>query len=134
MVIDTSAVVSALLSEPGSDQLLTWLEGAARCLMSAASRVELGIVLESRLGPPGRDILDRFLRDAVIETVDVDLDAAERAIGAWRRFGKGRHHAALNYGDCFVYALAERTGLPVLCTGDDFAATDLDVRRPASVV
>jgi ribonuclease VapC len=57
----------------------------------------------------------------------VDADAADRALSAWRRYGKGRHPAGLNYGDCFVYALADRTGFPVLCTGDDFARTDLEV-------
>lgn len=100
--------------------------------MSAASRVELGIVVESRLGPPGRDALERFLCDTDMEIVDVDGTAAQRAVAAWRRFGKGRQRAGLTYGDCFVYALAERTGLPVLCTGDDFADTDLDILRPAA--
>lgn len=63
----------------------------------------------------------------------MDAEAADRALGAWRRYGKGGHPAALNFGDCFSYALAERTGLPLLCTGDDFAATDLDVIRPDPV-
>ncbi len=100
--------------------------------MSAASRVELGIVIEARLGSAGVDAISRFLRDADIVVVDVDIDAADRALSAWRRYGKGRHRAALNFGDCFAYALAERTGLPLMCTGDDFAATDLEVIRPAS--
>ncbi len=59
--------------------------------------------------------------------VEVDVDSAERALGAWRRYGEGRHRAGLNFGDCFVYALAERSGLPVVCTGEDFVATDLEV-------
>lgn len=132
VVVDTSAAVAVILDEPGSDDLVDCLESAAARSMSAASRVELGIVIEARLGPAGVDAISRFLRDADIEIVDVNIDAADRALSAWRRYGKGRHRAALNFGDCFAYALAERTGLPLLCTGDDFAATDLEVIRPAS--
>lgn len=127
MVVDTSAAVAILVAEPGSDALIAGIEDAVARFMSAASRVELGIVIEARLGPAGADVVSRFLRDAEIEIVDVDADLAERALGAWRRYGKGRHRAALNFGDCFVYALAERTGLPVLCTGSDFATTDVEV-------
>ena len=98
--------------------------------MPAAIRVELGIVIEARLWPAGQDVVDRFLRDAKIDIVAVDEDLAARAMSGWRRYGKGRHRAALNFGDCFTYALAERTGHPVLCTGDDFAATGISVLRP----
>lgn len=132
VVVDTSAAVAVLLSEPGSGDLVGSLEAATARLMSAATRVELGIVIEARLGAAGADAISRFLRDAEIEIAAVDSDAADRALSAWRRYGKGRHRAALNFGDCFAYALAERTGLPLLCTGDDFAATDLDVIRPAT--
>jgi ribonuclease VapC len=79
-----------------------------------------------------KDVVDRFLRDATIDMVPVDADLATRAMSGWRRYGKGRHPAALNLGDCLTYALAERTGHPVLCTGDDFAATDITVVRPQS--
>lgn len=127
VVVDTSAAVAILLDEPGRAELVGCLEGAASRLMSMASRVELGIVIEARLGPAGADVAGRFVRDGDIDCLDVDGDVAERALSAWRRYGKGRHRAALNFGDCFVYALAERTGLPIACTGDDFAATDLDV-------
>lgn len=133
VVIDTSAAVAVLLGGPGSDELVDHLEAAGARLMSAASWVELGIVLESRLGLAGADVADRFLRDAAIEIVTVDSADAGRAVSAWRRYGKGRHRAALNYGDCFSYALAERTGLALVCTGDEFAATDLDVLRPSAV-
>lgn len=129
VVVDTSAAVAILLGEPGGDDLAAHLGGAVSRFMSTASRVELDIVIEARLGPTGTDVAGRFVRDAAIECVDVDADIADRAVSAWRRFGKGRHRAALNFGDCFVYALAERTGLPLLCTGDDFAATHLDVIR-----
>lgn len=126
LVIDTSAVVAILRSEDGSAALVEHLSAAGTRLTSAASRVEMGIVVEARLGPAGAEALARFLRDADIVVVDVDPDTADRALGAWRRYGKGRHRAALNFGDCFTYALAEVTGFPVLCTGEDFAATDLE--------
>lgn len=70
---------------------------------------------------------------AKIDVVPVDAELAARAMSAWRRYGKGRHPAGLNFGDCFTYALAEQTGHPALCTGDDFAATDIAVVRPADV-
>jgi ribonuclease VapC len=130
LVVDTSAAVAVILGEPGSDVLAARLEEALARLMSAAIRVELGIVIEARLGPAGQDIVDRFLRDAKVDIVPVDADLASRAMSGWRRYGKGRHPAGLNLGDCFTYALAERTGHPVLCTGDDFAATDIAVVRP----
>jgi ribonuclease VapC len=132
LVVDTSAAVAVLTGEPGSDELAAHLENAVARLMSAASRVELGIVIEARLGPAGQDVVDRFLREAKIDIVPVDADLAARAISGWRRYGKGRHPAALNFGDCFTYALAERTGHPVLCTGYDFAATDIAVVPPAA--
>ena len=100
-------------------------------LMPAATLVELGMVIEARFWPAGQDVVERFLRDARVDIVPVDKEMAARAISAWRRYGKGRHPAGLNFGDCFTYALAEQTGRPVLCTGDDFSATDLPVLRPA---
>jgi ribonuclease VapC len=132
LVVDTSAVVAIILGEPRSEELAVHLENAIARLMSAAIRVELGIVIEARFWPAGQDIVDRFLRDANIDIVPVDADLAARAMSGWRRYGKGRHPAGLNFGDCFTYALAERTGYLVLCTGDDFAATDIAVTRPGS--
>ena len=132
LVVDTSAAVAVILGEPGNEEIAAYLEDALARLMPTAIRVELGIVIEARLWPAGQDIVDRFLRDARIEIVPVDADLAARAMSGWRRYGKGRHPAVLNFGDCFTYALAERTGYPVLCTGDDFAATDLVVVRPVT--
>jgi ribonuclease VapC len=130
LVVDTSAAVAIILGEPGSEELAVHLEKALARLMPAAIRVELGIVIEARLWPAGQDVVDRLLRDAKIDIVPVDADLAARAMSGWRRYGKGRHPAGLNFGDCFTYALADRTGHPVLCTGDDFAATDIAVVRP----
>jgi ribonuclease VapC len=132
LVVDTSAAVAVILGEPGSEELAAHLEDALTRLMPATIRVELGIVIESRLWPAGQDVVDRFLRDAKIDIVPVDADLAARAISGWRRYGKGRHPAGLNFGDCFTYALAEQTGHPVLCTGEDFAATDVGIVRPRS--
>jgi ribonuclease VapC len=129
LVVDTSAVVAVLQTEAGSDALIALLGAAGRRVMSAATRVELGIVVEARFGPAGGDVVERFIRDAGITVVAVDSAMADRALSAWRRFGKGRHRAALNFGDCFSYALAEHSGLPLLCTGSDFAATDLELAR-----
>jgi ribonuclease VapC len=131
VVVDTSAAVAVILGEPGGEELAGHLEDALTRMMPAAIRVELDIVIEARLGPAGQDVVDRFLRDARIDIVSVDADLADRAMSGWRRYGKGRHPAGLNFGDCFTYALAERTGRPILCTGDDFAATDIAVVRPA---
>lgn len=103
------------------------MEDSDRLLMSAASLVELGIVLEARLGPVGNAAIERFLRASHLEVVEVDEDTAHAAIDGWRRFGKGRHPAGLNYGDSFVYALAFMAGATVLCVGDDFSQTDLPV-------
>jgi ribonuclease VapC len=122
--------VAVILGEPGSEELAARLEDALTRLMPAATRVELGIVIEARLWPAGQDVVERFLRDAQVDIVPVDADLAARAMSGWRRYGKGRHPAGLNVGDCFTYALAERTGHPLLCTGDDFAATDMTVVRP----
>jgi ribonuclease VapC len=129
LVVDTSAVVAILQGEEGSADLVARLAAASPRLLSAATRVELGIVVEARFGAPGRDLVERFLRDAAVELVDVTAEMAERAMSAWRRFGKGRHPAGLNFGDCFSYALADHAGFPLLCTGADLAATDLEIIR-----
>jgi ribonuclease VapC len=130
VVVDTSAAVAILHAEPGSDELIEALEMAPARLISAATRVELGIVIEARHPGTGSDVVARFLRDADISIEPVSIEDAERAISGWRRYGKGRHRAGLNLGDCFTYALAERTGHPILCTGADFTHTDVDVITP----
>jgi ribonuclease VapC len=130
-VIDTSAIVAILLREPTAPALLDLLHACTPRLMSAASRIELGMVAESRIGPRAPDAVARFLRDTRIEIVPVDSETADRALVAWRRFGKGNHPAALNFGDCISYATAEQHALPLLCIGNDFRATDIPVLGPA---
>jgi len=129
LVVDTSAMVAILTGEPGGDWLAAQLAEADERLMSTPTALELGIVLEAR-SPSATGILRRTLRDAEITVMPFDDELAQRALDAWRRFGKGRHPAALNFGDCCSYALAEATGCPILCVGDDFSRTDLAVLRP----
>lgn len=129
VVVDTSAATAILLSELASESVLAALEGADPRLMSATTLVELGIVVEARLGPAGSGLADRFVRDGGIEVVAFDRTQADRALEGWRRFGKGRHRAALNLGDCLTYGLAVATGYPVLCIGNDFPQTDAEVAQ-----
>lgn len=127
VVVDTSAVVALLAGEPEGGRVAHAMEDSDRLLMSAASIVELGIVLETRLGPVGAAVIERFLRASHVEVIEVDMNTAHTAVDGWRRFGKGNHPAGLNSGDTFVYALAANVGASVLCVGDDFAKTDVPV-------
>lgn len=129
-MVDTSAAFAILTSEPGGDELADILDSSERRLLSTATLAELGIVLEARLGPAGSGIVERFLRDGVIDVVPVSRVHADAALAGWRRFGKGRHPAGLNFGDCFTYALAIVTGAPVVCLGKNFIATDIEVLQP----
>jgi ribonuclease VapC len=125
MVVDTSALAAILFAEEGYEDLVERLDSVERLLLSAASLVELSIVVESRKGEEGARQVDLLLYRTQIEVVPVDVEQAEIAREAWRRFGKGRHPASLNFGDCFSYALAKQTGLPLLFKGADFSLTDL---------
>jgi ribonuclease VapC len=126
IVVDTSAIVAILFDEDGSDELERHLL-EERCVMSAATRVELGIVIEAKTGPAGTQLLDELLARVQIEVMPMDAGLAELAIVAWRRFGRGRHEAGLNLGDTFSYALAQHLGQPLLFVGDDFSQTDVAV-------
>ena len=125
MVIDTSAIVALLLNEPEAARISQAIELASVRLLSAANFLETAMVIESRKGEAGGRELDLALYRATIEVVPVDQDQAEIARLAWRRYGKGRHTAGLNYADCFAYALARQRRLPLLFRGDDFARTDI---------
>ena len=94
--------------------------------MSAVTLLETTMVIEGRGGPAAGDDLDLFLQEAEIEVQPVTLEHVEAARRAWRRFGKGNHPAALNLGDCFVYALAKASGEPLLFKGRDFVHTDIE--------
>ncbi len=125
MVIDTSVIVAILFDEPERDQFSRLIDDAASRLVSAVSRVEASFVIEGRKREVGRERLDRFFRLTGADIVSVTPEQAEIAVEAFRRFGKGRHPAALNIGDCFAYALAKATGEKLLFKGADFARTDI---------
>ena len=126
IVVDTSAIVAVLFGEPGSAELERHLL-EEHCVISAATRVELGIVIEAKTGPAGTQLLEELLSRIGIEVVSVDVDLATEAVACWRRFGKGNHQAGLNFGDTFAYALSRRLGQPLLFVGDDFSQTDVAV-------
>jgi ribonuclease VapC len=125
MVVDSSAVVAILEAEPERERFVDLLAADGVRLMSAVGRVECTCVIEGRRGEAGRADLELFLREAMIEVVAATPAQAAIACDAFRRFGKGRHPARLNIGDCFAYALAKETGEPLLFKGTDFAATDI---------
>jgi ribonuclease VapC len=125
MVLDSSAIIAILLKEPEAIQFATEIEESDTILLSAASLLEASILIESRLGPDGARDLDLFLYRAEVEIIPVDREQAEVARTAWRQYGKSRHPAGLNYGDCFSYALAKATGERLLFKGNDFSGTDL---------
>lgn len=126
MVIDSSAIIAVMLNEANAVKIARVIEAGSQRLLSAANLLEASIVIESRKGEAGGRELDLLIYRAAIEVVAVDQEQAEVARIAWRRFGKGRHPAALNYGDCFAYALAKTRQLPLLFQGDDFSRTDIE--------
>ena len=128
MVIDTSALLAILGNEPERRAFNEAIETAASRLLSTANYLEAWIVLEARYGAEGARDLDVFIDRAGIELVDVDALQARAACRAFSRFGKGRHRAGLNFGDCFAYALATAREETLLFKGDDLGHTD--VARP----
>ena len=127
MVIDTSALVAMLGDEPEAQRFEVAVQDDPVRLMSSSSYLEAAIVIEARFGEPGGRELDLWLHRAGVDLVGVDADQAEVARAAYRRYGKGRHRAGLNYGDCFAYALATISGEPLLFKGNDFVHTDIGV-------
>lgn len=127
MVIDTSALIAILQDEPERRVLNEAIEAAESCAMSTGSFLETSMVIESRYGPDGTRDLDLFISKARISLASVDADQAYVARDAFRRYGKGRHPAGLNFGDCFAYALAKMLDEPLLFKGHDFDLTDIAV-------
>jgi ribonuclease VapC len=127
MVIDTSAIAAILFDEPDAAALEGQIADDPVRLISAATFLEATIVIEARLGDPGGREFDLWLHRAEVEILPVDAEQADMARRAWRRFGRGRHPAGLNYGDCFSYALAATHHEPLLFKGDDFTKTDVKV-------
>ncbi len=129
MVIDTSAILAILLQEPAADRLMSAVEADRTRLVSAATVVEASLVLLGRYGEAGDPPLDRLLRGIGAEIVPVGEEQVALARDCALRFGRGRHPAALNFGDCFSYALSVERDEPLLFVGEDFSQTDVEVRR-----
>ena len=126
MTLDTSAIVAVLQDEVEAAEFLALIDEAPRCLISAVSVLEAAMVLDGRRGENAGAQLDQFLRRASIEIVAFDEEQLVVARRAFLRFGKGRHKAGLNFGDCAAYALAQWSGEPLLFKGADFGATDVE--------
>ena len=127
MVIDTSALLAIFLGEPERGHFLDAILQAESRGISAANALETGIVLEARRGEAAGREFDLFLRHAKLDVVPVDEEQVEVARLAWRKYGKGHHPAALNFGDCFAYALAKTLDEPLLAKGNVFSQTDISV-------
>lgn len=125
MVIDTSALMAILLGEPQAEPLARAIAADPKRLLSAFSALEASIVICARKGESGGRELDLLLHKCQVETVALDADQSELARKAWTAFGKGRHAAALNIGDCCSYALSRFSAEPLLFVGDDFTKTDV---------
>lgn len=125
MIIDTSALSAIFFGEPGSDVYIQLIREANRCRMSAANFVELSMVIDSQLGPEVLRQCDMFLRRSEIVIEPVTVEQALLARQGFLDFGKGRHPAGLNFGDCFAYALAKASDEPLLYKGQDFSKTDI---------
>lgn len=125
MIIDTSAMIAVLYREREAEFFASLIHDADISRMSVANYLELSMVIESQLGPDGMRQAEAFIRRAGITIEPVTLEHGELARQAFLDFGKGRHKAGLNYGDCFAYALAKATGEPLLFRGDYFNQTDI---------
>jgi ribonuclease VapC len=125
MILDTSALGAIFFREPERDRYLEMIHDANRCRISAANFVELSMVIEGQLGPEAGRQCDMFFRRADIKIEPVTVEHAHLARQGFLDFGKGRHPAGLNFGDCFAYALAKATDEPLLYKGTDFSKTDI---------
>jgi ribonuclease VapC len=125
VILDRSAVIAIMLREPGAEGLVGKLARAQGAGVGAPTLAETGLVLTVKVGRRGREMLARFVHEAGIVIVPFGEEHWRVAVDAYGRFGRGRHPAALNFGDCLTYATARLADQPLLCVGDDFAKTDL---------
>ena len=130
IVVDTSALIAILDREPDAALYAEAIAEADSPLISAATLLELHIVMLNRRGGRAGQLVDRLIQDAGFQIEHFTAQHLELARGAYARYGKGRNSAGLNYGDCFSYALAKATGLPLLFKGSDFSKTDLVAALP----
>lgn len=132
IAIDTSALIAIFRLEPEADRFLKAIVGADGRVMSALSLLEASMVISGgAYGAAAFEPLDEFLAEAGIEVVAFDAEQAQIARAAFMRYGKGRHKAALNLGDCASYALAKAKAAPLLFKGEDFPHTDMIAAAPA---
>ncbi len=127
MILDSSAIVAQLFEESTHEQLRNCVDRAARVAVGSPTLVETGLVLSSRYGSSARRLLIEYCETIGAEVIAFERRHAAAALDAFLRFGKGRHPARLNYGDCMTYAVAKLAGEPLLCVGEDFAKTDLEL-------
>ncbi|MGH9075679.1 MAG: type II toxin-antitoxin system VapC family toxin [Acidimicrobiales bacterium] len=125
MIVDSSALIAVVMQEPGFETLVSTLVGAESTGIGTPTLTETGIVLAARLGSDCQGLLLRLLEEFEIAEVPFGERHWREALRAWSRFGRGRHPANLNFGDCMSYAVARLAGEPLLFVGNDFAATDL---------
>ncbi len=127
MILDSSAIVAVLRAEEDAPAYAEAIASATKCRVSAVSYVEAAVVIDSSRDPVASRRFDDFFRASSVVIEAVSSSQAEIARQAYRDFGKGRHQAGLNFGDCFAYALAKEAGEPLLFKGDDFRHTDIEV-------
>ena len=127
MIIDTSVLVAILDQEQEAERIVRTLASAPERTLSAANLVEAGIVMQARRGDDGARDLDLLLAKLRVDIAAVTASQADIARKAFRRYGRGRHPANLNFGDCFAYALAKDKSAPLLFKGNDFGRTDVMV-------
>ena len=127
MIVDTSAIVAIVVQEPGFERLMTRLTKNAQPGIGSPTLTETSIVLSARLDVDARTLLARFLDEAGITVIPFGEAHYAAAVEAWLRFGRGRHPAQLNFGDCMSYAIAKVADQPLLCVGEDFVKTDLEL-------
>lgn len=132
MIIDTSALIAILLGEPEAELFAHAIADASQRCVSTFTALETGIVIEAKKGDLGGRELDLLIHQAKIEIVPLTAEQLEIARSAWRKYGKGRHPAGLNIGDCCSYALAKSAGEPLLFKGGDFSQTDIEAVRWSS--
>lgn len=132
MIVDSSAIVAIMLRETGWEELVDLVASATSCGVGAPTLAETGIVLTARIGPQAHGIIARFLQESAMVTVPFGEDHWPVALDAYARFGKGRHAANLNFGDCLTYAVARLADQPLLFVSDDFRKTDVAAARPRS--
>jgi ribonuclease VapC len=129
VIVDSSAVVAVVLAGPGHESLVDPISADGRAGIGGPTLAETGIVLSAKLGVAGQTLLVRFLEEADVDVVPFGEEHWLIAVEAFRRYGKGRHPASLNFGDCLTYATARLASEPLLALGDDFAQTDLELVR-----